>query len=94
MPSAAAIEQGFVKAERAIAEVVQPAHRLLSLYLPEKSTQAILFGPIKTALLEALGLLQTLFNVVGGHQAEQQRLLTMSTMPSTRNTASGAPRSS
>mgnify|MGYP001186893806 CR=1 FL=1 len=77
MPSAAAIEQGFVKAERAIAEVVQPAHRLLSLYLPEKSTQAILFGPIKTALLEALGLLQTLFNVVGGHQAEQQRLLTI-----------------
>lgn len=41
---------------------LRPAHAPMAAYLPEPSTRAILFAPIRAAIMDALGQLQTILN--------------------------------
>jgi len=73
LPSASAIAAAFDEAEAGM-DGVERAHALMHIYLPDPSTQAILFGPIRTNLLEAFGQVQTLFNALGQKRELDDRL--------------------
>jgi len=63
--STATITEAIKVAETGVQGELSPAHALMAAYLPETSTQCILFGPVKTALLAQLAQLQTLLNTRG-----------------------------
>ncbi|KAL1520628.1 hypothetical protein AB1Y20_022202 [Prymnesium parvum] len=52
------------RAEKATEAELLPAHALMVQYLPDPSTQGILFSPVKTNVMEAFGQLQTLVNAM------------------------------
>ncbi|KAL3907244.1 MAG: hypothetical protein SGPRY_010245, partial [Prymnesium sp.] len=52
------------RAEQATEESLLPAHALMVRYLPDPSTQGILFTPVKTNVMDAFGQLQTLVNAM------------------------------
>ena len=60
----AALEQAIGYSEAGVAGKVAEAKALMVGYLPEAATQAILFAPIRTNVLDALGQLETLLNAV------------------------------
>ena len=52
-------------AEAAFEAQLRPAHARMCAYLPDATTQCILFGPVGTNVLEACGQLQTHLNAAG-----------------------------
>ena len=62
MPNDPAIEAAMAQAEQGLEAGLRPAYALMAAYLPEPSTRAILFAPIRAAIMDALGQLQTILN--------------------------------
>jgi hypothetical protein len=62
MPNDPAIEAAMTQAEQGLEAGLRPAYALMAAYLPEPSTRAILFAPIRAAIIDALGQLQTILN--------------------------------
>ncbi len=62
-----AIEDSIKATEAALREVLAPACELARSAFQEPSTHAILFAPIKTAIVDALGQVQTLLNAAAAH---------------------------
>ena len=58
-PTPEALHAALDAVEAGLRDGLRPAHALMRRYLPEPSTQAILFSPIKGNALEAFGQLQT-----------------------------------
>ena len=61
-PKAEVLHAAFDAVGRAFVDDLARAHELTRRYLPEPTTQAILFSPIRANVLEALGQLQTMLN--------------------------------
>jgi len=77
--STASITLAITAAETAMKGELSHAYALMAAYLPETSTQHILFGPVKKAIHDVLAQLQTLLNAVRSHAspwaaAEAKRL--------------------
>ena len=64
---AAAVE----KAEAGVHGELANAHQLMTAYLPEAQTHEILFAPVRTNVLDALGQLETLIHAAGLTAAER-----------------------
>ena len=64
-PTPEALHAALDAVERGLRDGLRPAHALMRRYLPEPSTQAILFSPIKGNALEAFGQLQTRYAYYG-----------------------------
>ena len=64
---AAAVE----KAEAGVHGELATAHQLMTAYLPEAQTHEILFAPVRTNVLDALGQLETLIHAAGLTAAER-----------------------
>ena len=62
--TAAGVAAAVAAAEEGVNGEVARAHALMAAYLPEPSTQSILFSPIRESIIDALGQLQTLMNAV------------------------------
>ena len=62
--SDAAVGAAVAATEKAVEGELRTACSLMAAYLPEASTRAILFAPIRSTILEALGELQTLINAI------------------------------
>ena len=67
VPAAAgaeAVPAAITAAEKGVQAELREACGLMAAFLPEPSTRAILFAPIRSAILEALGQLQTILNAL------------------------------
>ena len=61
-PKAKALRAALDAVDMALRDGLAPVQELTCRYLPEPTTQAILFSPIRANVLEALGQLQTMLN--------------------------------
>lgn len=71
---AEALRAALDAVDSSLRDSLEPAHELTRRYLPEPATQAILFSPIRTNVLEALGQLQTLLNGLEMNEAQRAQL--------------------
>ena len=60
-----AVAAAVAKAEAGVHGELSTAHELMTRYLPEPQTQEILFAPVRTNVLDALGQLETLLHAAG-----------------------------
>jgi hypothetical protein len=63
-PSPAAIDAAVAASEAAVRGALTKAHAQMVAHLPEPSTHAILFAPVKANVLEAVDQLQTVLHVL------------------------------
>lgn len=63
-PSDAALDAAVTAAEKAAHGELRDVCALMAAYLPEPSTRMILFAPVRAAIVDALGQLQTLLNAI------------------------------
>jgi hypothetical protein len=73
-PSAAAVGAALTRAEAALDTRVRAAYVRMCGYLHEPATRAILYGPVKGAVLDACGQLQTLLHATGQAEEYEPRL--------------------
>lgn len=78
-PSATELDTCFAAAETALDEIVACAYARMGVYLPQPATQAILFTPIKSSILDAYGRLATFLNATGRAGGYEQRLRKLAT---------------